>query len=367
MLQNAAVNDRAMRLARASLRGPGAQPVLGIHSLFLGGALLEVQAPVAPGTNLVLDLVHPALGAVGINVRVAWCRPLAGSRGPVAALEFHGSWDGLIHLRHQLAAYLGSRVFDGPRFVGYVLREPNDPASACFDVSTAKIALILPLQGNRGYSVRWRDAPPEAPMPVLPRLDLALQAAFRLRHLPSLNVPGPARDEAATEPAVRSAEGARESPEEEALYGMNTVVLAPDRVEAEGLDEEAILGANTLVLGPEEGALKEDDSRVLGAGRVFGPKSVGCEHSRLLAGDELVGFVAPTGAEGSFNLYGVDGRKLALLARPESEGPVQVCMMGDKASESLEFFTADSFVDGASVALDLSAMPRLDPPLDGFA
>jgi len=178
-------------------------------------------------------------------------------------------------------------------------------------------------------------------------------------------VPAASRHEDETEHGVKQAVAEPADDENAEIYGMNTVVLGPESVSPSELDEEAILGANTLVLQPEK-PLKDDDSRVLGAGRIFGPSTESASHSKVLNGEDVVGYVSRTAAEGSFNLYGTDGKKLALLARPVEGGPVQVCMMGDKANESLEFFTAENFVDGVAVALDLGGQPLIEPPIEGL-
>lgn len=342
-----------LHTARSSLRGAGAQPVVRIYSLFLGGALLEVKAPVPEGVDMTLDLEHPTVGNMTISVRIAWCRPMPGCPNPVAAVEFNGSWDGLIALRHQLAASLGNRVFSGPQFVGYVIQEPNDPAQSCFDISTAKVALIGHAPQG-GYSVRSREALPGMHLPVVATLPLALQIAFKLPAPPLLNVPGPPP----AAPKAKPIEAA-----EEELLGMNTVVVGPDVIQP-GSDDEELLGMNTIVLKPGEEDADGDDSRVLGGGRSFGPSTSRHPHSKIVSGEAVVGFVSRSDAESSWNLYSTDGKKLALLACVE--GGVQICLMGTKADESLQFLQADNCQEALCVALELSSEARIDPELEGF-
>jgi hypothetical protein len=333
-------------MTRASLHGAGAPPVVSVYSLFLGGALLEVLAPLAPGAGFVLELAHPAFGQATVNAVVAWCQQLPDRRQPIAALEFHGSWDGLTAIRHQLAGWLGSRVFDGPAFAGYVLQEPQDSASSCWDAATAKVALVIPHE--QGFAVRKRGADPRADVPLARSFPEALRLAFDLERLPSLNVPDAAR------PAPPAVAPATQDPEEE-LLGMNTVVIKP-----EALKNAKVPGADTSVVSPTE------DSRVLGGGRFFGPSADRYPHSRVLRGDQTVAYVAQSGAEGSFNLFDPQGRKLALLARPNPSAPVQILFMGDNASDSLQFLDADDFHGALGVTLEIDEPLAVEPPLEGF-
>jgi hypothetical protein len=331
-----------------------------VQSIFLGGVIVEIATPIHHGIELGIDLTHPALGAVTSAVGVAWCRPLAGHANPVAALEFRGSWDGLVVLRSQLAAYLGNRVFDGPRLVGYVLQEPNDVASSCFDVQTAKIALLGPHSGR--FAVRRRDAPQGSALEIAPTYIEALQLAFGLSTYPSLNVPGAAAPPPPPPPPPGPPPS--ESDEDEEIFGMNTVVLKPEVVVNE--EEQAILGARTVVVTDSEAKISGVDSAVLGGGG-FGPKAKGSVHSKVFADDELIGYIAPSVAENSWNVYGKNGKKLALLASSD-DGSIRVCVMGRKADESLVFLEADDRPTALAMAFKWEGAGALavDPPLAGF-
>lgn len=365
---------------RAALRGRGAQPVIRVTSLFLGGAILQVQAPVPAGADMTLDLSHAALGNLTAAVRVAWCRPVKDLPTPLAAVAFHGSWDGLVTLRHQLAAYLGNRVFDGPRFVGYVLQEPNDIASSCFDVQTAKVGLIAP--NGEVYCIRRRDAPVGSALEEAPTYIDAVGVALSLSKAPSLNVPVAPEPEPWPQPAQASRPDSAEEAilamntvvlrpdkvgiskdEEQEIFGMNTVVIGPDKVGISTEEEEEILGARTVVVKPDSGVLGAD-SAVLGAGG-FGPKTRRSPHSKIFEGEEHLGFIAPSAAEGSWNVYGADGKKLALLASAGGSA-IRVCVMGRKADESLVFLEAETPAEALRLAFDRYGLLRVDPALKGF-
>jgi hypothetical protein len=250
--------------------------------------------------------------------------------------------------------------------VGYVLQEPHDVASSCFDVQTAKVALLGP--NGSGYSVRRRDAAPGSPLQEAPNYIEAVRVAFGLRATPSLNVPGAPPPVAPQSPAPARSPAPASSSAEEEIFGMNTVVLKPDKVGAPTpADEEEILGMRTVVVKDDESRISGNESAVLGGGG-FGPKTSNTAYSEVFDGAEMIGYLAPSAAEGSWNVYGQNGKKLALLAN-SGDGAIRVCIMGRKKDESLLFLEADTNPEALSLAFDRDGGPelRVQPPLAGFA
>jgi hypothetical protein len=119
---------------------------------------------------------------------------------------------------------------------------------------------------------------------------------------------------------------------------------------------------NTIVLKP--GSEDGDDSRVLGGGDSFGPSASRHPYSKIFSEDEVVGYVSRSDAEDSWKLCGPGGKKLAMLA--SVDGGVQMCLMGTKAEESLQFLQTETCQEALAIAFDLNAVATIDPPLEGF-
>jgi hypothetical protein len=151
--------------------------------------------------------------------------------------------------------------------------------------------------------------------------------------------------------------------EEQEIFGMNTVVIGPDKVGISREEEEEILGARTIVVKPDSGVLGSD-SAVLGGGG-FAPKAGRTAHSKVFEAEELLGFIAPSAAEGSWNVYGSNGKKLALLASAGGSA-IRVCVMGRKADESLVFLEAETHAEALRLAFERDAVLNVNPALEGF-
>lgn len=359
--------------------------VLAVELIAPGGVVLRIASALAAGQWSSLELRHPSFPApLAVSARVAWCR--AAPDGSISAgLELHGTWEGLSRVRRALLSVVASRVLDGDRFLGWVLRDPETGSWTVHSVHSVKLA-VLSRDGER-LVLKQRDG--AASEVRAPGEGLAL--VFGLPRAPRLDPPLP-NVEAPSSPSDSSL------PEEEAVFGANTVVVPPERADVALGD---IFAARTVNLGPGSGDSSCEDlvdgdatsiappgtlprsnskadpgsssrlsriKRQKGSSAVIQPPREGKHkaYSKILAGNETVGWIAPAG-EDSWSVFDPSGSKLAVLLRPPGTTLARLCWFGDTADESLEFLEAATCLEALAVAFELPASPRIDPRLPGLS
>ena len=374
----------------------GAVPVFALHQVMLDGMMLGVGGELKPHSILRADLIHPTFpGPLRTQVRVGWCRPFSAQHF-MAGMEFVAPWETLLGWRRVLAPILGSLVQTPRGPVGFAIRAPREVVLT--DLFTIRVAVIsLQPEGllvhrrdgksethhDLGYALRFAYAQPEPPILHPP--------------LPGLGAGGPAP--APPPPPPGEVEGdapAGEASEEDAILGMNTMVIGPETVAVDEPDEE-VLGMNTVVLTPEEA--RQAPEEVFGMNTVVLPGDAPSEElfgmntivvqeegssSRVLKGDTLrarsggkgkgqsritldgstVGYVNSAGIPNSYSLFDTTGTKIAMLALDDE--CVRICYMGTKANSDLSFLEAPDGPRALAMALDLDAIPSVEPPLQGL-
>lgn len=360
--------------------------VLAIERLTVDGAVLRLSEALTASRWVAAELKHPALPqALTIAAKVTWSQPIApGLALTLAALEFVGTWEALGGLRRAVLGAQSSRAYAGDAPAGYVVVEPGG-AWACHGVETAKVAVVA--REGRGFSVRRRDA--REPLQAASFAD-ALAHAFALPTPPRLDPPieppdaeaprsgAHLRPTAPTEAAktAKAAKAPRTPPaqDEAAVLAARTMVIGPERPPGSlgdglgGDDEEAVLAARTMVVVDRAPSSTDDDDDAVLAARtvVLGKAPPGGDATRrwskVLDQGKLVGWIAPDTPE-AWSIYDERGHKTAIIAAVE--GTVRVCWLGDKATESFEYFEAPTPLDAIVAAYELTSPPEIDPPIAG--
>lgn len=348
--------------------------VLGVEVIAPGGVVVRVANPLAAGQWIQVELRHGSFPApLVVSGRVGWCR--AAPTGAIsAALELHGTWEGLSGVRRALLSVLASRVLDGERLVGWVLLDPETGSWAVHSIHSIKLAVLARDEAGR-LVLRQRDG---AALEMRGTGE-ALAHVFGLVRAPRLDPPLP-NLESPSSPSDSSL------PQEE-VFAANTVVMKPEQAEVGGLGD--IFAARTVNIPPEspgesssedlEGSRDPSTSgtgktisqirrRPKGGSSVIAPPKESGKHkrySKILAGNETVGWIGATG-EDSWSIFDPSGAKLAVLLRQEGMKNVRLCWFGDRADESLEFLEAPSGLEALAVAFELPASPRIEPRLPGL-
>ncbi|MCO5169926.1 MAG: hypothetical protein M9894_26610 [Planctomycetes bacterium] len=355
-----------MTIALTLQKGP---PVLAVERLTVSGAVLRLAEGVPAGRWVVADLQVGQ--GVSTPAKVAWSQQVApGLPLTLAGLEFVGTWEALGTLRRAILGVVGSRALDGDAHVGFVVAEPGGTYT-CYSAESVTLAVISP-DGAR-FSVRRRD-PREATgvTSTEASFDDALARAFSTREAPRLDPPvGPARARPASSAPAPAKPAAPAPAEEDAVLAARTLVLGPERPGAaqDDLDEEQVLAARTMVVVDDRPPL-DDEEEVLAAhtlvlkGGEAGPQGrTDRRWSKVLDRGRLVGWIAPD-TETAWSIYDEQGRKTAVVAA--DEGRARVCWLGDKATESFEYFEAPTPLEAIAVAYELTGPPAIEPPIAGL-
>lgn len=381
-------------------------PILALERLTVGGAVLRVDEALASGRWVVADLQHPSFGApLSTTARVTWSQPVVpGLPLSLAGLEFTGTWEALGAVRRAILGVVASHALaaDGP--VGFVTVEP-DGSWTCHTAQTIKVAMIV-MEGA-GFVVRRRDDRDPAGValaaasfaealarafdrPDAPRLEPPIgpigapkSGAYpKPAATPPRAAPTPQAQPPAAPPARRSASAAYE----DAVLAARTVVLPPERPRLSEADEDAsperpmsastedaILAANTIIDhdGPPSGDPDDPESTSVIVRKPAPPRRSRSDPptrsnrrwSKVLSGGRQVGWIAPETAT-AWSTYDDAGRKTAVISA--EDGVVRVCWLGDQATESFEYFEAPTAKEAIVVAFELTAEPRIDPPLAGL-
>lgn len=365
--------------------------VLAVERLTVDGAVLRLSEAVAAGRWVAAELRHPSIGQpLTVAAKVTWSQPIApGLALSLTAVDFVGTWEALGSVRRAILGAQGSRAYAGDAMAGHVVVEPGG-TWACHGPETVKVAVVARDEGR--FSVRRRDAREPATastfaeaiarafgLPTAPRLDPAIEPSEAPRsgsHARPTGRPAPAPS-----PAPAPAE------DEEAVLAARTLLIEPDEPPTSGddgdeeallaaatdagepVDEAAVLAARTMVVVDRPPA-SLDDHAVLAArtvvlGREAPPRDGQGDRrwSKVLDGGRLVGWIAPD-TEQAWSIYDDRGRKTAIVA--SVEGTVRVCWLGDKATESFEFFEAPTALEAIAVAYELTGPPKIEPPLAGL-
>lgn len=370
--------------------------VVTVERLSIGTAVLRTAEPVESGALFNADLGHPSFGTMKTAAHVAWVQQIApGLPLTLVGLEFIGTWEKLGSLRKGILGVVASdaRVGDVP--LGWVTTEP-DGTWTCFARDSMKIALVS--NDAKGLSVRRRD--PVDPAGVLlpatsfgeamvlafdrsptdvvaldPPIGPASGAHARPASAPPAKSPASAPTSGVLrkpgvppkkpeEPKRRAAQPISESAED-AILAAKTIMVGPDESH---VDETEILAARTLRLedgGPPPGS--EDD--VLAAQTIVLPKDrvapkgeggIVRAWSKVQHAGKLVGWIAPD-TQSAWTIYDEQRRKIAVAT--VEPGSVRVCWLGDKSTESFEYFEAPTAAEAMAAAFELDAPPKIDPPL----
>lgn len=364
--------------------------VLDVERLTADGAVLRLAQALAPGRWVAGELKHPSFAQpLAVAARVTWSQPIApGLDLTLTALEFVGTWEALWTLRRAVLGAQASRATVGEAHVGWVVVEPGGGRWTCHGAETVKVAVVA--REEKGFSVRRRDAPEPV---VVESFDEALARGFAVstapRLEPDVEAPDPHPRPAPAAAPPRSAPAPAKAPDDEeavlaartlvigerpparasedAVLAARTVVIDPQRPPE--VDEEAVLAARTMVVVDRAPRSFDDEEEVLAARTVvLGKEPRGGEGddrrwSKVLDGERLVGWIAPDTPE-AWSIYDERGRKTAIIAA--LEGTVRVCWLGDKATESFEYFEASTPIEAIVAAYELSAPPRIEPPIPGL-
>jgi len=405
--QPAVLPVQALQIA---LFDEGAVPVFALHQVMLDGMMLGVGGELKPHSILRADLIHPTFpGPLRTQVRVGWCRPFSAQHF-MAGMEFVAPWETLLGWRRVLAPIMGSLVQTPRGPVGFAIRAPREVVLT--DLFTIRVAVIALEPGgllvhrrdgksethhDLGFALRFAYAQPEPPIlhPPLPGLGAGGPAPAPP---PPPAAPAPlVEDEDDDDLSVLPDAPVGVTSEEDALLGMNTMVIGPEKVAVE--PEAEVLGMNTVVLPPEE-TKQELPEELFGMNTVvlpgdapsqdlFGMNTIvvqdeGASSSRVLKGDSLrarsggkgsgqsrimlsgstVGYATPAGIPKSYSLFDTTGTKIAMLALDDE--CVRICYMGTKANSDLSFLEAPDGPRALAMALDLDSIPSVEPPLEGL-
>jgi hypothetical protein len=392
-------------------------PILALERLTVGGAVLRLNDTLTNGRWVVADLQHPDFGAAPLSTaaRVSWSQQIApGLPLSLAGLEFTGSWEALGTLRRAILGVVASKALAADAPVGFVTVEP-DGSWTCHTAQTIKVAMIS--ADGAAFSVRRRDdRDPGGVVLAAASFAEALARAFDLDEAPRLDpqvgpasgprsgaiqkpmaVPKPKAPAAAVTPPAPPKRTGAAAAYEEAVLAARTVVIAPERPPAMSEASEAeILGANTMVVGPERPMSESTEDAILasrtiieddrppsddpestavivkkGAAAEQAPRRTRSDPptrnnrrwSKVLSGGKQVGWIAPD-TPTAWSTYDDAGRKTAVISA--EEGVVRVCWLGDQATESFEYFEAPTAKEAIVVAFELTAEPKIEPPLAGL-
>lgn len=344
--------------------------MLGVERLTVSGAVLRLAEALPAGRWVVADLQVGS--GLSTPAKVAWSQPVApGLPLTLAGLEFVGTWEALGALRRAILEVVGSRALDGDAAVGFVVAEPGG-GWTCYGAESMTLAVVTP-DGAR-FGVRRRD--PREAVSAAASFDEALARAFDRTAAPRLDPPlgPPGAARAASRPPAAAPAPSDEGDGEAAVLAARTMVLGPGRPPPsldDDADEEQVLAARTMIVDDRPPLDDDDEDEVLGAhtlvlrdGDQAGPQGrTDRRWSKVLDGGRLVGWIAPDTAS-AWSIYDEQGRKTAVVAA--DEGRARVCWLGDKATESFEYFEAPTPREAIAVAYELTGPPAIEPPIAGL-
>lgn len=373
-------------------------PVMAVERLSIGTAVLRLADTLPTGRWLYADLQHPTFGAVATAAHVAWTQQIApGLSLTLAGVEFVGTWEKLGALRRAILGVMASDALAGGLPIGWIAPEP-DGTWTCFARDSMKVAMIS--QDGKGFSVRRRDATDPAGV-VIPSSTFVESVVLAFDRSPTETItleppvgprsgahPRPASKTPASSPPrpavpvppVKRLEEKKKKKQQQPTpisESAEDVILAAQTIMVDGDagapphddEEDQLLAARTLRLDDDDGPPESEES-VLGAQTVVLPndrvtpkgegKGPDRRWSKVHDGATLVGWIAPD-TPTAWTIYDEKRHKIAVAA--VEAGSVRVCWLGDKSTESFEYFEAPTVGEAMAAAFELASPPKIDPPL----